>query len=168
MVILWSDKVKLTKFYLQNQTTDVKSSKKRQEFRNIATEKKNLKEGLQYMRRSLEHAEELMEMPAQEMKPLAISGETSTRYLEDNLYELLARRAVDVWKGNVWLLRQYGNLTMDFPDEMDTLEGLMNTPLKPVSEYDVVADIMVVYQTLLKRYQQLARIKSYLCPIWKE
>ena len=114
----------------------------------------NLKEGLQYMRRSLEHAEELMEIPAQEMKPLAISGETSTRYLEDNLYELLARRAVDVWKGNVWLLRQYGNLTMDFPDEMDTLEGLMNTPLKPASEYDVVADIMIIYQTLLKRYQQ--------------
>jgi hypothetical protein len=112
------------------------------------------KEAIQYLRRSLEPAEALLEVPANEMQPLAIDGKTSKTYLKNNLYELLARRAIKAWVDGYWKACRVGNQNMIFPDEMNTLDGLMNTPFPPVSEYDVVADIIAVYQTLLKYYQQ--------------
>ena len=98
------------------------------------------REAIPYLRRSLEHAEVLLEVPAEEMQPLAIDGKTSEEYLENNLYELLARRAVKAWVDGYRKASRIGNQSMTFPDEMNTLEGLMNTPFPSVSEYDVVAD----------------------------
>ena len=122
----------------------------------------DVKEAIPYLRRSLEHAEVLLEVPATEMQPLAIDGKASKKYLENNLYDLLARRAVKEWVDGYWKACRLGNQSMTFPDEMNTLEGLMNTPFPPVSEYDVVADIIAVYQTLLKNYQQKGNREALL------
>ena len=120
------------------------------------------KEAIPYLRRSLEHAEILLGVLAKEMQPLAIDGKTSKRYLENNLYELLARRAVKAWVDEYWIACRLGNQSMTFPDEMNTLEGLMNAPFPSVSEYDVVADAVAAYQTLLKNYQQKGNREALL------
>lgn len=44
----------------------------------------------------------LMEYNAEKFVPLVKIGETSRRYLRNNLYELLARRAIQLWKQNSW------------------------------------------------------------------
>jgi hypothetical protein len=94
----------------------------------------NLKEGVESIRHSLADAEALMEIPAKVMHPVIIKGKSSSQYFEDNLYELLARRAIAVWKDNCWIVRQSFNQTLSFPGEMNTLEGLMNTSLPAASD----------------------------------
>ena len=123
---------------------------------------RNPKEGIECLRRSLADAEALMDIPAKVMHPIIIKGKSSSQYFEDNLYELLARRAIEEWTLNDWVIREYGNQTLSLPEEMNTLEGLMNTAVPDASEYDMVADVMHVYQTLLKRYHQKGNREALL------
>ena len=122
----------------------------------------NLKEGVESIRLSLVDAETLMDTPAQLMHPVTIEGKSSSQYFEDNLYELLACRAIAVLKGNCWVARHFYNQTSSFPEEMNTMEGLMNTFLPAVSDYDLVTDLVHVYQTLLKRYHQKGNREALL------
>jgi hypothetical protein len=122
----------------------------------------NLKEGVESIRLSLADAEALMDISAQVMRPVAIQGKSSSQYFEDNLYELLARRAIAILKGNCWVARHSYNQTLSFPEEMNTVEGLMNASLPAVSDYDLAADLVHVYQTLLKRYHQKGNREALL------
>ena len=57
-----------------------------------------------WLKLSVKDSLDLVEYNAGKWKPLVVSKETSIRYFDDNLYELLARRAIYMWTSNGWRL----------------------------------------------------------------
>ena len=55
-----------------------------------------------YLEKSLQDSLTLVNYDAEKLTPLVVTKETSKRYFNNNLYELLARRAISVWKKNIW------------------------------------------------------------------
>ena len=55
-----------------------------------------------YLEKSLQDSLVLVNYDAEKLTPLVVTEETSKRYFNNNLYELLARRAISVWKKNIW------------------------------------------------------------------
>lgn len=55
-----------------------------------------------WLKKSIVDSLELVKYDAGKWKPLVISKETSIRYFDDNLYELLAKRAISLWERNRW------------------------------------------------------------------
>ena len=90
--------------------------------------------GNKYLLLSLVDGLELAQYPAGKLVPLVKSGETSRLYMEDNLYDLLARRAIEWWRENQW-----NN------ERENTLKSIGDT-----------------YQTLLDFYQKSANRGAWL------
>ena len=57
-----------------------------------------------WLKHSLKDSLALVDYDAGKWKPLVVSKETSIRYFDNNLYEMLARRAIYMWKTNGWRL----------------------------------------------------------------
>ena len=57
-----------------------------------------------WLKQSIKDSLVLVEYDAGKWKPLVVSKETSIRYFDDNLYELLAKRAISLWENNRWSL----------------------------------------------------------------
>lgn len=55
-----------------------------------------------YLKKSLQDSLILVNYDAEKLTPLVVSKETSKRYFNNNLYELLARRAISNWETNNW------------------------------------------------------------------
>lgn len=55
-----------------------------------------------YLEKSLQDSLALVDYDAEKLTPLVVSKETSKRYFNNNLYELLARRAISNWETNNW------------------------------------------------------------------
>ena len=55
-----------------------------------------------YLEKSLQDSLVLVNYNAEKLTPLVVTEEMSKRYFNNNLYELLARRAISVWKKNIW------------------------------------------------------------------
>ena len=55
-----------------------------------------------YLEKSLQDSLVLVDYDAEKLTPLVVSKETSKRYFNNNLYELLARRAISNWETNNW------------------------------------------------------------------
>ena len=55
-----------------------------------------------YLKKSLQDSLVLVNYDAEKLTPLVVTKETSKRYFNNNLYELLARRAISIWKKNIW------------------------------------------------------------------
>ena len=55
-----------------------------------------------YLKKSLQDSLVLVNYDAEKLTPLVVTEETSKRYFNNNLYELLARRAISVWENNNW------------------------------------------------------------------
>jgi len=64
--------------------------------------REDVEKGNRYLQLSLKDSLKLMEYPAEKLVPMVKVGETSQLYFDDNLYDLLARRAIHLWKLNQW------------------------------------------------------------------
>ena len=62
--------------------------------------------GNQYLNLSLKDSLKLVNYPADKLVPMVESGETSRLYFDNNLYDLLARRAIQLWNENRWNVQQ--------------------------------------------------------------
>ena len=60
----------------------------------------------QYLNLSLKDSLKLVDYPAGKLVPLVEVGETSRLYFDDNLFDLLARRAIRLWERNQWRSEQ--------------------------------------------------------------
>lgn len=56
----------------------------------------------EYLKKSLQDSLVLVNYDAEKFTPLVVTKETSRRYFNNNLYELLARRAITTWETNNW------------------------------------------------------------------
>ena len=56
----------------------------------------------EYLHLSLKDSLKLVDYPAEKLVPMVKTGETSRLYFDNNLYDLLARRAIGLWKENQW------------------------------------------------------------------
>lgn len=65
------------------------------------TIRKNPEDGIKWLDESLKDSLILMKQQASDWAPLVVEGETSRRYFNDNLYDLLVRRAVGLWHRNL-------------------------------------------------------------------
>lgn len=95
---------------------------------------RDFEQGNAYLDLSLKNRTKLLACPAKQWNPMVKSGETSCRYLDDNLYELLARRAIGWWQSN----------------------------LHRSDRDEVLATIYQTYQSLLSYYQQSGKRSAWL------
>ena len=63
-------------------------------------------EGNRYLNLSLKDSLKLVTYPADKLVPMVKTGETSRLYFDNNLYDLLARRAIQLWNQNQWNVHQ--------------------------------------------------------------
>ena len=66
----------------------------------------DFEKGNRYLRLSLKDSLKLVDYPAEKLVPMVKPGETSQLYFDNNLYDLLARRAIQLWKQNQWNAQQ--------------------------------------------------------------
>ena len=62
----------------------------------------DFEKGDRFLKRSLQDSLTLIDYPAGKMVPMVRSMETSRMYMEDNLLDLLARRAIEYWQKFQW------------------------------------------------------------------
>lgn len=96
--------------------------------------RKDFEQGDSCLKQSLKDSVVLITCDAGKFVPLVKIGETSRRYFDDNLYELLARRAILLWQQNRWR----------------------------ASQQDIDASINETYQTLLSLYQKQENRPAWL------
>ena len=66
------------------------------------TIRKDFAKGDRYLHLSLKDSIQLVGYPAEKLVPVVETGETSRLYFDNNLYDLLARRAIRLWEENLW------------------------------------------------------------------
>ena len=66
----------------------------------------DFEKGNRYLHLSLKDSLKLVDYPAEKLVPMVKSGETSQLYFDNNLYDLLARRAIELWNQNQWNVQQ--------------------------------------------------------------
>ena len=64
--------------------------------------REDVEKGNRYLLLSLKDSLTLVNYPAEKLVPMVKSGETSQLYFDNNLYDLLARRAIQLWEQNQW------------------------------------------------------------------
>ena len=62
--------------------------------------------GNRYLHLSLKDSLKLVDYSAEKLVPIVKLGETSQLYFDNNLYDLLARRAIQLWEQNQWNAQQ--------------------------------------------------------------
>lgn len=122
----------------------------------------DVKKGWGYLQLSLKDKDRLLRVPGEKFKPMVIVGETSERYFRDNLYHLLASRAIRMMQEYRWQAAAQANQTDSLPDRVNTLEAFMDLTVVPVSGCDLTASVMQVYQSLLKTYDSDAERAGWL------
>ena len=68
--------------------------------------KDDFEKGNRYLHLSLKDSLTLVDYPAEKLVPMVETGETSRLYFDNNLYDLLARRAIRLWEQNQWNAQQ--------------------------------------------------------------
>ena len=66
----------------------------------------DFEKGNRYLQLSLKDSLKLVQYSADMLVPMVKPGETSRLYFDNNLYDLLARRAIQLWKQNLWNTQQ--------------------------------------------------------------
>lgn len=66
----------------------------------------DFEKGNRYLHLSLKDSLKLVDYSADKLVPMVKSGETSQLYFDNNLYDLLARRAIELWNQNLWNAQQ--------------------------------------------------------------
>ncbi len=113
---------------------------------------KDLRKGFTYCASSLNEKEKLLTVPAEMYEPLVETGVTSRRYFHNNLYDLLARRAIGLWQQSETAAAQVANQTEKLPPGANNIRSFINCPIVSVSDCDCRAAILQTYQSLLKAY----------------
>ena len=89
-------------------------------------------------------------------------GETSKRYFRDNLYNLLARRAIQIMQQYRWQAAAKANQTNSLPVDMTDMDQFVTYQFVPVSDCDLTAAVMQTYQSLLKAYDTETEREGWL------
>ncbi|WP_455671438.1 alpha-2-macroglobulin family protein [Phocaeicola sp.] len=112
----------------------------------------SLQKAFGYLQLSLKDKDRLVLLPVEKLRPMVKPGETSKRYFHDNLYNLLARRAIGMMSANRWKASSVANQTDRLPQEVGNFDRFMSYHFIPVSGCDFTVAIMQTYQSLLKTY----------------
>lgn len=138
------------------------------------------------LKNSLKDSLLLIKYDAGKLVPLVKIGETSRRYFNDNLYELLARRAIQLWQQNRWqttqdeinatinqtyqsllsLYQENGNRSAWLLTALDAFPEASDVQLKGwIKDYgdlDVCAEVYLRLANLLQRKNELVECVDLL------
>ena len=117
----------------------------------------DVKKGLGYLQASLKDKDRLLLIPVEKLRPMVRVGEASKRYFRDNLYNLLARRAIQIMQQYRWQAAAKANQTNSLPVDMTDMDQFV-----PVSDCDLTAAVMQTYQSLLKAYDTETEREGWL------
>ena len=117
----------------------------------------DVKKGLGYLQASLKDKDRLLLIPVEKLRPMVRVGEASKRYFRDNLYNLLARRAIQIMQQYRWQAAAKANQTNSLPADMTDMDQFV-----PVSDCDLTAAVMQTYQSLLKAYDTETEREGWL------
>ena len=112
----------------------------------------DVKKGLGYLQASLKDKDRLLLIPVEKLRPMVRVGEASKRYFRDNLYNLLARRAIQIMQQYRWQAAAKANQTNSLSVDMTDMDQFVTYQFVPVSDCDLTAAVMQTYQSLLKAY----------------
>ena len=122
----------------------------------------DVKKGLGYLQVSLKDKDRLLLIPVEKLRPMVRVGETSKRYFRDNLYNLLARRAIQIMQQYRWQAAAKANQTNSLPADMTDMDQFVTYQFVPVSDCDLTAAVMQTYQSLLKAYDTETEREGWL------
>ena len=122
----------------------------------------DVKKGLGYLQASLKDKDRLLLIPVEKLRPMVRVGETSKRYFRDNLYNLLARRAIQIMQQYRWQAAAKANQTNSLPADMTDMDKFVTYQFVPVSDCDLTAAVMQAYQSLLKAYDTETEREGWL------
>ena len=122
----------------------------------------DVKRGLGYLQASLKDKDRLLLIPVEKLRPMVRVGETSKRYFRDNLYNLLARRAIQIMQQYRWQAAAKANQTNSLPADMTDMDQFVTYQFVPVSDCDLTAAVMQTYQSLLKAYDTETEREGWL------
>lgn len=122
----------------------------------------NIKKGFDYLQLSLKDKDKLLLVPVEKFKPMVKVGEASKRYFRDNLYNLLAHRAIQIMQQYRWQAASKANQTNSLPADMTDMDRFVTYQFVPVSDCDLTAAVMQAYQSLLKAYDTETEREGWL------
>ena len=115
-----------------------------------------------YLQASLKDKDRLLLIPVEKLRPMVRVGEASKRYFRDNLYNLLARRAIQIMQQYRWQAAAKANQTNSLPADMTDMDQFVTYQFVPVSDCDLTAAVMQTYQSLLKAYDTETEREGWL------
>ena len=122
----------------------------------------DVKKGLGYLQASLKDKDRLLLVPVEKLRSMVRVGEASKRYFRDNLYNLLARRAIQIMQQYRWQAAAKANQTNSLPADMTDMDKFVTYQFVPVSDCDLAAAVMQAYQSLLKAYDTETEREGWL------
>ena len=122
----------------------------------------DVKKGLGYLQASLKDKDRLLLIPVEKLRPMVRVGEASKRYFRDNLYNLLARRAIQIMQQYRWQAAAKANQTNSLSVDMTDMDQFVTYQFVPVSDCDLTAAVMQTYQSLLKVYDTETEREGWL------
>lgn len=122
----------------------------------------DVKKGLGYLQASLKDKDRLLLIPVEKLRPMVRVGEASKRYFRDNLYNLLARRAIQIMQQYRWQAAAKANQTNSLPADITDMDQFVTYQFVPVSDCDLTAAVMQTYQSLLKAYDTETEREGWL------
>ena len=122
----------------------------------------DVKKGLGCLQASLKDKDRLLLIPVEKLRPMVRVGEASKRYFRDNLYNLLARRAIQIMQQYRWQAAAKANQTNSLPADMTDMDQFVTYQFVPVSDCDLTAAVMQTYQSLLKAYDTETEREGWL------
>ncbi len=125
----------------------------------------DVKKGLGYLQASLKDKDRLLLIPVEKLRPMVRVGEASKRYFRDNLYNLLARRAIQIMQQYRWQAAAKANQTNSLPADMTDMDQFVTYQFVPVSDCDLTAAVMQTYQSLLKAYDTETEREGWLLTV---
>ena len=122
----------------------------------------DVKKGLGYLQASLKDKDRLLLIPVEKLRPMVRVGEASKRYFRDNLYNLLARRAIQIMQQYRWQAAAKANQTNSLSVDMTDMDQFVTYQFVLVSDCDLTAAVMQTYQSLLKAYDTETEREGWL------
>ena len=122
----------------------------------------DVKKGFGYLQASLKDKDRLLLIPVEKLRPMVRVGEASKRYFRDNLYNLLARRAIQIMQQYRWQAAAKANQTNSLSVDMTDMDQFVTYQFVPVSDCDLTAAVMQTYQSLLKAYDTETEREGWL------
>lgn len=122
----------------------------------------DVKKGLGYLQASLKDKDRLLLIPVEKLRPMVRVGEASKRYFRDNLYNLLARHAIQIMQQYRWQAAAKANQTNSLSVDMTDMDQFVTYQFVPVSDCDLTAAVMQTYQSLLKAYDTETEREGWL------